>query len=586
MNILGPEFQRNIWMRFSIGGLAVMPLLFGLILLFFYISYMGGNVEYLSDSVEKRTYSHHSIGPTIQLSKPRYKVEQHWGYEMPYVFAVAFFIFVILIGTIEAGGAFTSEIRDKTWDLQKTSAIRPWHLMIGKLFGSTSYMWYFGLASLAVLAYFHHCMLIDQTPKVGVDLIGPIQPVIKNPSLIHTFTIVGMFILSGVCAHTAAMIGGAQNIERGSTNSIGPFIFGLFIGFHVFMLAWSMFDVRMYNTFFTLIEQGGNSDLLPQQHRRELSNWYGLALNPARLILGSIGFFLFWAFVMLFRTIRKELNFKSFPFVLLGFYIALNIYFAGFLVNIAANEAMIPDKLTFWQSYKSLLAVLAPLSFMMLLTFYVNLYNESGRLDMYRRFFRGLKNRDWSRALSSCPSWLVSGLVMAVLMAVLFIGLQFTAAPEPSTALIDRVLPDLKNTVPTKAQDIQTIQVLLFSMLLLTIRDALALHTMFLGDRMKRAGFGLVVYYFTLYVLLPQIALASLPLMPHITGGSKSWVLATFYPALNLGYQSFRNPYGYEYLAPQLLQVLLFFLVFSRTIRSLNKSNAAPQKPKAAEQAA
>jgi hypothetical protein len=65
-----------------------------------------------------------------------------------------FVVIVVLWGTRAAAQSIVGEIRDKTWDLQRLSAIGPWEMVWGKLFGSTLLMWFGGAICLVpIVAY-------------------------------------------------------------------------------------------------------------------------------------------------------------------------------------------------------------------------------------------------------------------------------------------------------------------------------------------------------------------------------------------------------------------------------------------------
>src|SRR5215510_3127986 len=52
---------------------------------------------------------------------------------------------VVLWGTRNAAQAVVGEIRERTWDFQRLSALTPFQMTVGKLFGATSYVWFGGL---------------------------------------------------------------------------------------------------------------------------------------------------------------------------------------------------------------------------------------------------------------------------------------------------------------------------------------------------------------------------------------------------------------------------------------------------------
>ncbi|MCG8443096.1 MAG: hypothetical protein MI723_14930 [Caulobacterales bacterium] len=63
---------------------------------------------------------------------------------------IGFAFLVVAWGARNAARSVLGEVRERTWDFQRLSAIRPWSMTLGKLAGSTSYVWYGGLLALAV----------------------------------------------------------------------------------------------------------------------------------------------------------------------------------------------------------------------------------------------------------------------------------------------------------------------------------------------------------------------------------------------------------------------------------------------------
>lgn len=114
--MINPEFKRNLWLQFSLHRLIAMPAILGLI--FFTISIAVNNFP-----------------GAVTLDG---------------VALVLFGGIVCLWGTRSASNAVIDEIRDKTWDQQRMSALDPWTMTWGKLFGATAFNWYGGLICLAV----------------------------------------------------------------------------------------------------------------------------------------------------------------------------------------------------------------------------------------------------------------------------------------------------------------------------------------------------------------------------------------------------------------------------------------------------
>lgn len=110
-----PEFRRNLWLEFSGHRLLAMPGVLGLIFLAVILANgpdLAGNLQQLSMTI---------------------------------------FIFIVWFwGSRNANAAMINELRDHTWDQQRLSALSPWAMTWGKLFGATAYNWYGGLICLGI----------------------------------------------------------------------------------------------------------------------------------------------------------------------------------------------------------------------------------------------------------------------------------------------------------------------------------------------------------------------------------------------------------------------------------------------------
>ena len=115
---MNPEFERNLWLEMSPRRLIMMPVVLALI--FLAAGAAGPGKE--------------ALGTVGGMANALY------------------YFFAVLWGTRTAGNAITAEIRDRTWDFQRLSALTPFQVLTGKLFGATSYQWYGALICLVLLA--------------------------------------------------------------------------------------------------------------------------------------------------------------------------------------------------------------------------------------------------------------------------------------------------------------------------------------------------------------------------------------------------------------------------------------------------
>ncbi|SDY86755.1 hypothetical protein SAMN04515617_1269 [Collimonas sp. OK242] len=140
--MINPEFKRNLWLQFSPHRLIAMPAILGLI--FF----------------------------TLNIASKNFSS----GIALDSVAVILFVGIIFLWGTRNASNAIIEEIRDKTWDQQRMSALTPWTMTWGKLFGATAFNWYGGLLCLlafviAALARERSMILSDGLTLVALGIL-------------------------------------------------------------------------------------------------------------------------------------------------------------------------------------------------------------------------------------------------------------------------------------------------------------------------------------------------------------------------------------------------------------------------------
>ncbi len=112
---MNPEFQRQLYLAFSLSRVIGMPVFLLVILSSAYLL----DDQRFDDGVS-----------TIALG--------------------LYTLIVLFWGVKQAASSIFDELQNNTWDIQKTSAISAWSLAWGKLLGSTLYNWYGGFLCLFV----------------------------------------------------------------------------------------------------------------------------------------------------------------------------------------------------------------------------------------------------------------------------------------------------------------------------------------------------------------------------------------------------------------------------------------------------
>lgn len=452
MSILGPEFQRHVWLRFSWFSVLIMPILLGAVIL---LCFMTWQVNY--DAQSDRQISDYYL--------PLYDATPHWSFLVYLVARPMVFVVLFVLGAYEAASSFTIELRNKTWDMHKISAIRPSHLMIGKLFGVTSYAWFFsvGVCFAALYGYAH--TFIDATPPVSDFAIGPIEPVFLYPDYEDMFYLSFSVVISAFIGHLIAALVSLQYLRRNRTGTFLPLVLGVGVALLCLRGLTATFDVMFYE---------GN-DLFRSIQSVE---WYGQVFERNDFVLCLVLYIIFWGVVGLYRLIRAELNFPTYPIFLSLFLTTFCLLIGGFQdgVNQAALDQVNKISLNFTRYFPSF--------FIFYFVTYVTIYSSSEDVGRYLRFYRSLVSGRFRRALQFLPTWFVP----FILSVGVFVFWRYNIGADmgvPVTAFIA-------------------------SSFLILIRDALVLHICLLGSRYKRGGLMIASYYIFAYILIPFLVFYSL----------------------------------------------------------------------------
>ncbi len=503
--ILGPEFQRHLWTRFSPFSLAFMPVLVGAILILFYM------LSLVGDSAAS------TVNAVFQSSLA---FEKHWSAKSLFIFVPGLFISLYILGTYEASSSFTAELKNKTWDLQKTSSIRPIELVVGKLFGVTSYSWYMSFGFLLATLYGY------------MNMSGNQGGVLVYPTLADAVLLVFTIVSSALVAHIGAALFSIQNLSNKKTGGFAPLLLGLIAGWVCFSTLASILDI----TFFS------NPGALTYI---KTINWFEFNVEKKTFAILSLLFFVFWAVIALHRIVRAELNFQSFPFVWIGFLATLSIYIVGLLLGrISTGKSGFGDGVA--------LAYLVPALMIFLMATYSGLYRASSDLTVYQRLFASFKQKRYKRILETVPDWIPTLLVVIVL-SVITLGVIWSLASNNAA-----------NMEVTNAFGLSS---LLLSVILFIVRDGIVMHICLLGNRFKRGGLMIAAYYLFAYFLLPSLVFVS----DELSWGNvqqmfefydadypKRYLLCMFTPM----YQEDM----FAALLPVIIQVSVFGYILKRTI--------------------
>ena len=325
-----PEFKRNLWLSFSKHRLIGMPSLLALTFL---------AIAFAQDEVAGNLYAA----------------------------SVALFIFIVwLWGARNANSSIVDELREKTWDQQRMSALDPWTMTWGKLFGSTSFNWYGGLMCLSVIV-----------------VTGVIS---EKPDIVPTLLTLCAF---GVMLHAALI---ALNLHTSQFESRIVQRGGL--GWLVIILVFIFlpaFAIR----------------------RTETIIWWGLEASHAQFWLASSLLFAACATFAAWRVMSNALQVRTLPWAWPAFACLLSVYITGFMPN---NESIQPLSVTG-------LFVSVTMS-------YVAMFTEPNNLLRWRKLRLLQEKEDWRGWLEHLPLWpttLVLSFLFAFLVVLTANGINAEA---------------------------------------------------------------------------------------------------------------------------------------------------------------
>lgn len=309
---LNPEFQRQLYLECSDARLIGIPLVLGLMFTFSF---------FLDD------YRLGSATANTALT--------------------LFMLITLLWGARQTVDSIVEEYRDRTWDTQRLSALGPWEMTWGKLFGSTVMVWYG--AAICLVVY-----------SLATDNIAAL-PLLIFYSICAALLVQGTSLLLGLLA-----------VQRGQLKSGSIFILAV-IGF-LSIAPWlaSVSDMTPANFgYFPPIAT---------------TTWYGIAVTGQLFHQVSLLLAMFWCGVANYRLMMLELGMRTLPWVWLGFSAFLMVYLGGFIPS---------------SSYSFSLAAFLVCGALT----YVGVLVERNDPMRIKRLLTYVERQNWRRAGEECPIW-------------------------------------------------------------------------------------------------------------------------------------------------------------------------------------
>ena len=279
---------------------------------------------------------------------------------LSYLSLFGFVILAVIWGGRQAAHTVIEEARERTWDIQRMSAMGPWAMTWGKLVGATSVAWYGGVICLALY--------------LGNDS-GESLEARFSEALIVVFAAIAV---QGV-AMTAALVG--VRLER-RVNS------------------------RLSNTvlIIVLILLGTNVLDLIKDHG--WVRWHADDYHQLNFTLCSTALFAAWGITGAYRAMCTELQVRTIPWVWLSFAAFVAYYLTGFYIDTSTS---LPTLGVHIMSTGSIVAIV--------LSYTAAFAAPRDPID-YRRAVRSIQAKAYRRAFEELPLWLSSAA-----LAILFGGI-------------------------------------------------------------------------------------------------------------------------------------------------------------------
>ena len=265
---------------------------------------------------------------------------------------VVYVAVTILWGGRKTYESIVDEVRERTWDTQRMSALSPWEMTVGKLLGSTAFNWYVGAFCLLVLLYCH-----DPAQARYMEL----WPAPQLSILLVTTT---LFL------HGAGLLSGLTSVRAGRT--VKP----------VRNLPLTVLALAILLMVGRLLFQRVESSIV----------WYDAAWSSWPFTLASLLTFTAWVWLGAWRLMSDLLAVRSIPWAALAFVIFLTAYLCGFVPD---------DSWSYASRYAAIGALVGGTAV------YIEAWKERRDWIVVKRFLHAWRDESLQRALEATPDWLV-----------------------------------------------------------------------------------------------------------------------------------------------------------------------------------
>lgn len=335
---MNPEFQRNLWLEASPRRVAWAAVVLGLIF---------GMVAFVT----------HSEGGSSDKA-------------LAYTGLLVFYLCAVFWGARAASAAVLVEIADRTWDFQRLSALTPWEMTWGKLFGATSLAWLCGLAGLLVM------------------IAGTL---IYDPAVVPGLTIfmLALAVLVQALMLAAGLIGVRKARAEGRVARSGGIFWGLVLGGFLLSAIAGRLGIKGNGDGF------GLGELFTPPARID---WWGASVDGELFRAVTVTAFAAWALAGAWRLMRLELQMRNRPLVWPAFLVFLAIFTGGLAFGGGLSAALLAG------------------GFSIVLCAYAAAFVEPADRVRFRQFLGAAGRGDLARAATLVPLWLAPALLYALLV--------------------------------------------------------------------------------------------------------------------------------------------------------------------------
>ncbi|HAT35191.1 MAG TPA: hypothetical protein DCS82_05710, partial [Rhodospirillaceae bacterium] len=363
----------------------------------------------------------------------------------------AFHLLVLLWGSRRAARGVSDELRAGTWDDQRMSPIDAWSMAWGKLVGATIFVWYGGAFCLAVF--------IGARVQQGGFLTW-------DNAVINLSFMTSLIVL-GLLAQSVALTASLAFLQKRRLERRLSVTFSQIIGLAVAAYAGAL----VFREFFI--------DLGTMAKFGETIRWFGHGIDFMPFALLSLGAFLGWAFLGLYRLMQVELQYRIRPWAWVCFSIFAMVYAAGLL-----HDELVSNHLD------DLLKLVVPFV-IAAAGVYLIFFLEPKNTVQLRKWIAAVQGRSWSGFWRLTPNWILALAllwIVGLLQIVILIG-QDVQLPEPVRWL------------GVSIGEVSSIWV--FAVLLFVCRDILLLLYLNLSRTKGKPDTTGIIYLAVLYGLLP-----------------------------------------------------------------------------------